>query len=167
MCQATAPKATVKTLGMTSSPLSNTAFRRLNPAFGVKALQASWPSSASQQQAWRFWPSWPVQAPEHAMVSEATCAARAHAGAPDGTALGETAPVSTVMFLLEECLENCCPFSISLPQCKSASNDDAETQIIRELIIRQFHRGRELRRKFPLGDPSALPRSTWQASWWT
>ena len=49
------------------------------------------------------------------MVSEATCAARAHAGAPDGTALGETAPVSTVMFLLQECFENRRPFSTSLP----------------------------------------------------
>ena len=34
-------------------------------------------------------------------------------------------------------------------QCKSASNDDAEIRFMRELTIRQFNRGRELRNFFP------------------
>ena len=68
--QAIASKATVRTLGMTCCPWSNSAFRQPNQASGVKALHPSWPSSASQQQACRFWP---VQTPERAMVSEACC----------------------------------------------------------------------------------------------
>ena len=46
----------------------------------------------------------------------------------------------------------------ALPQREPVSDEDVEIQIIRELIARQFHRGRELRILFPLDDP--LPRST-------
>ena len=70
------------------------------------------------------------------------------------------------MFLLEDFFENRHPFSIPLRHREPASDEDVELQIVRELIVQQFRRGRELRRLFPLVDPSALPRSTLQPARW-
>ena len=70
LIHAAATQATVRVLGMTRNPLPNNAVWRFNGAFGVRAFRALWSSTAPQQQAWRFWPSWAVRAPLHAVVTE-------------------------------------------------------------------------------------------------
>ena len=137
---AVAPQATVSILGMICTRCQKGRFFRwLNYAFGVEVLQASWPSPTSQRKAWRFWSSWPLQAPKRPMVTEAndfdimwfiseSHAAQNHAGASGKTGLDETRPVSTVMFLLQECFENSHPFSIALPRREPAVDGDSKFQ---------------------------------------
>ena len=183
LIQAAVPQAPVRVLGMTGSPLSKNTLS----VDSIKHLESEpfghWPSAASQQQAWCFWPSSAVRAPLHAAATETCCfhvmcfnlepstprctsEAQEAQGTAGCEAAEDAAPVSTVVFLVQECLEEHHPFSISLPLSKAAGNDDVRVKIVRELTVRQVHRGRELR-IFSLERPKVLcQRSTWQAAWW-
>ena len=88
--------------------------------------------------------------------------------------LGATAPATVLAFLFSELLvrQEVVSESVGVKlmdfHVRAATQDPAKvsTDLVRELLRRQVHYGRELRRVGPFDEPGRLPRAAIQAAWW-